>query len=448
MTEKKKSFFKNSPFKLLISLLMAFTMFFSVPFVSRADKVSGGMSISIPWVNEIIPLTFFGNYTVDGSDRDSDIPYTFRGSVTLPITFSRSNGSVYYEFVSGNAYLDITYTTPTQVAGKKSSFISASLASTSLPQGVSASVRCVDRSQTSAKYRIELSFTRAELILPAKGSITLDLSYMMYAPAHDFGSSYYYLGVNTSGASDFVDNGLNFFNSLNGYSNDVTFIRNRLQSIDDEAMTTNSILSTIQSLDTTRNSTLSNIYSRQNTINSNITTQSTNIRNKIQSQMDNDNANTTAINNKIQAQIDNDNANHKQIMDNWAAWEVITGDREDNHLANDNKNADDIMHSYDSGSQEDKNSEFDASQKQLQETEDNLFGSASGYFSGLDFSLFDIAKFTSVVSSLSFVSGLMQSLFQKMGDFGLIVTVGMVIMIASKVIGVYRFSTGDHGKGG
>lgn len=107
-----------------------------------------------------------------------------------------------------------------------------------------------------------------------------------------------------------------------------------------------------------------------------------------------------------------------------------------------NQNAQDIMHSYDKSSQDSDNARFESSRQELQEQEDSLFSSAMDGFGSLDMEDYSFGKFSAMLDAFSFVSGFMQSCFVKMGDFGVIVTIGLVVMIATKVIGLYRFSTG------
>lgn len=176
--------------------------------------------------------------------------------------------------------------------------------------------------------------------------------------------------------------------------------------------------------------------------------------------------NSTAIYNRVDNIMKSVNRTENNIV-NWSSVIVsklealISSNSKDNsdiiNAANQNskneidaanKNADDIMNSYDSSSQDTDNGRFDASQKELQATEDSLFGDASKAFDDLDFQKYGIGSVPGIVSAMSFVSGFLQSLYVKMGVFGTIVTTGMVVLIASKVIGLFRFSTDGGGKGG
>lgn len=109
---------------------------------------------------------------------------------------------------------------------------------------------------------------------------------------------------------------------------------------------------------------------------------------------------------------------------------------------------DEIINGYDNPKQDDDNKLFEDSQKELQDAEDSLFSSASAGFGDLDMADYELGKFTNAMNAFQFVSGFLQSVYIKSGDFGKIVAIGFVILIASKVIGLYRFSTGDGDEGG
>lgn len=170
-------------------------------------------------------------------------------------------------------------------------------------------------------------------------------------------------------------------------------------------------------------------------------------------------AESSAIQLKIQAQIDNDNTNRDKIISALNAnskAEIADADRNAaniisilnaNHKAqvdNDDKNADDIMNSYDKSVQDSDNKRFEDSRKELQEQEDSLFSSATEGFGSLDMSDYSFGRFSAMQGAFSFVSGFIQSCYVKMGDFGAVVTVGLVLLIATKVIGLFRFQVVEH----
>lgn len=109
-----------------------------------------------------------------------------------------------------------------------------------------------------------------------------------------------------------------------------------------------------------------------------------------------------------------------------------------------NQNAQDIMHGYDKMAQDKDNERFEDSRKELQEQEDSLFESASSGFGSLDMGDYGIGMFSAMQGAFSFVSGFIQSCYVKMGDFGAVVAVGLVLLIATKVIGLFRFQVVEH----
>lgn len=109
-----------------------------------------------------------------------------------------------------------------------------------------------------------------------------------------------------------------------------------------------------------------------------------------------------------------------------------------------NSNAHDIMHGYDKSDQDSDNERFESSRQELQEQEDSLFSSATEGFGSLDMGDYGIGKFSAMQGAFSFVSGFIQSCYVKMGDFGAVVTVGLVLLIATKVIGLFRFQVVEH----
>lgn len=104
----------------------------------------------------------------------------------------------------------------------------------------------------------------------------------------------------------------------------------------------------------------------------------------------------------------------------------------------------DIIHGYDSTDQNSDNQRFEDSRQELQDEEDSLFNDAMSGFGDLDMDDYSIGKFAAMQAAFSFVSGFLQSLYVQMGDFGSIVTIGLVLLIASLVIGLYKYQVIDH----
>lgn len=433
MTAKKENLL-NPLFKIFLSLFMAVILFLECPFTASAERVTGaGLTINMSGTNTMIPLTFFGNYTDTEGDRDSFIPYTYEGAVTLPINVHRSQGP-YYVYVSGVALIDVTFTATSQITGATHGYISASILSSSLPPGMSANLRIKSRSHGKSVYQLILSFNRVDLIMAQEGSVTLSLSEVITAQAHDFGASYQTSYINVTNSGDFVDQGLTFQSNLNGYDPDISIFHTYFREI--------------------RNAVQS-IYDRLDIMNTNIVNQTNTLNQSIWALNSQTQTNTTAITDRIKQGVSDimltlnnnfrslRNANAENTSFLMSAIQVSAKDIQSNA----DKNADDIMNSYDSTEQESENDKFSASQKEYQDKEDSLFADATGIFSKLDLSLYSFDRFAGVVASLSFVSSALQSFYNKSGTFGAIVTVSLVVMLASKVLGLHRFSTGDHSDG-
>lgn len=412
MTAKKENLL-NPLFSIFLSLFMAVILFLECPFTASAETVTGaGLTINMSGTNTMIPLTFFGNYTDTEGDRDSFIPYTYEGAVTLPINVRRSQGP-HYVYVSGVALIDVTFTATSQITGATHGYISASILSSSLPPGMSVNLRIKSRSHGKSVYQLVLSFNRVDLIMAQEGSVTLSLSEVITAQAHDFGASYQTSYINVTNSGDFVDQGLTFQSNLNGYDPDISVFHNYFREI------RNAVQST---------------YDRLGIMNTNILNQTGRIDHSIWALNSQTQTNTTAISDRIERST-------ATLM-----TEIQTSSN--NIQSNADKNANDIMHSFDSTEFDSVNDELSVSQKEYLDTEDSLFADATGAFSKLDFSQYSFERFIGMIASLSFVSSALQSFYLKSGPFGLIVTISMVVMLASKVIGLHRFSTGSHSDSG
>lgn len=403
-----------SIWKMMISFCMALFIFITYSISSSAATGKDG-NLEFTIRNSGSPmlyLDFWNNISVDGSDRDTvSVPYVWRGS--NPFQFfmrSPSSDDTNYYYVSGNLYVTLNFTlnsVPTGVTMSGAAprvFIDDS----SLPDGIT--VFPSSPTGTASQFSVNMYFRFDNVLCryTIGGGFTLGLITSGYGKVNNYGSSYGNIGYTVNIASDYVES-LTYAE----YPTDMNYTYKYFYNIFNSQ---NNNLNTV-------NSKLTDIYSRlgneqtAGTVNYNIVDRANRIIQELYTLRQNDNANS-------QAQI---NAGNKNSQD---------------EITNANKNADDIMHSYDSGSQEDKNKEFDSSQKELQEVEDSLFTSAADAFGGLDLKDYSFSKFTAMANAFTFVSGFMQSLYIKGGDFALIVSIGLVVMIASKVIGLYRFSTG------
>lgn len=417
MLQRNKILF-SSLFRIVVSLCMAVIMFLSYSFHSHAQiGLDGDIVLNLFSGNPLLVLDFFANYTSEGSDRDSDIPYTFDGSSYMSFSMARQGNT--YLYLSGYASKIVTYSRVTESTGVNYNVTPRPyISSVSLPEGISVYISSYSGNADSFSVTYTFSFDNVDISNPLRGGFTVGFYSSGYAPANYFGSSYGYVQYNYKTSNDYSGN-LRFGTVVTDFDSTARFFYNRFNDLHTDQQ---------------------NIYSRLNTINNSITSQTDTLSARLHDIDFNNVNNYRIIENNQQSIINRLNANSTAEINNATV-------NSKNEIDTANKNADDIMNSYDSASQGSDNKRFDDSQKELQETEDNLFGSATGYFDAVDFTS-AAASLVTIASSLSFVSGLMQQFYVKSGVFGMIVTISLVVMIASKIIGLYRFSTGGDGKGG
>lgn len=348
---------------------------------------------------------------------------TYKGTVTLSFELKQGTAKRY---VRGRASLPLTLSVSAPSSGTQGNQFSYSMLSYSAPDGVTVSTRSSVSSgagNNSRNMYIYLNFDDYDLSSSKYFSVTLEVSV----------SRWFFLN-NFSNAQNAVTVGFKA-----GTLNDATVSYGSWQDL---TPMNRWLYDQATSLNTMLNAIFTKIGAESSAIQLKIGTESTNIRNKIQAQIDNDNSNAAKLRDTL-------NANSKaEIADADRNAASIISTLNANHKAqteNDDKNADDIMHNYDTTDQDSDNKRFDDSQKELEQVEDSLFGDALTGFSSLDMSQYSFGRFTAMLGALTFVSGFLQSCYVKMGDFGAIVTVGLVVMIATKVIGIYRFSTGGDG---
>ncbi|AXH73578.1 MAG: hypothetical protein [Inoviridae sp.] len=423
MTVGKKSYRKISArfLRMFISLFVAVSLFLQTPLQADAYVgTSNGVSVEYSSSNFTSIVSLFAN---PGNGKTESV--SFSGRISFPVYIYSNQSNIYY--ASGRAYIPVTFSATYNTAGFTLLYLTGSLVGYSAPEGVTVSCNNIEAPGSSASgvavgsttLRLEMNSVDISRIR------VVQLYFDVSATARASSSNYIVPGSLT--ASCVLGNSTL---SLSGY-------RHSYESSDRDGW--------IKAFFDSCVSFLSQIYARQGDINNsiilntnNMTSQAGRIMTKMSEVLDlhiqNDNrlANllVSVLNSNSSDQIANANQNSKNEID--AA----------------NNNADNIMNSYDSTSQESDNDRFEASQKELQDTEDSLFGDASGAFDALNLSDFLIGGNASMVAAMSFVSGFLQSCYQKMGTFGTIVTSGMVVLIVSKVLGLHRFSTDGGGKGG
>lgn len=372
---------------ILASLLMAFF----VPVTARADiNHAADISFSAQAGTVIVPLSFYGQDFENGISVVSDTPFIYTGTVSVPVYLAKNNNvdDYYTGFLSKRFTLSLTSVPP----GFQFMNFTVSVLSTDLPDGVSFSSAFGATGLNSSIFDFDVFLNAFDL---SAGSVWFYVTFEIKA------YGYYGRQQKPTALSSALNCSISFSTDWSGTlaSSDYKY------ELDGSAPF-------YQALQDINSSIIDQVKDFEITVNANSA-----------DQIANDNQNTD-----------------KQIS--------AANQNSANEIAAANKNADDIMHSFDNTSQQEKNQELEASRSELNDFEDSLFEDAVSGFSGLNFEDYGFSKFTNMMNALQFVSSFLQSVYVKLGDFGLVVTIGMVVMIASKVIGLYRFSTGDSGGDG
>lgn len=408
MTAKKKDFgFFMKRFRIYLALFMAAILFFEFPFTSEASVVTGEFFIlNVSSSTVYLPLKAM---PFDSTNDSRAIPVSYNGSSTLSFSVSQNANKSY---ASGAVIFPVTFKFTSSLTGDKVIAwwgCQASIQNVSAPDGITVSMSNLKHTTTSCSFDLRVDLEDVFFYLIPHISVTFDLSAQIL-----MSQSYLNVGscrvTATSSVGSISSQGGRFYDYVYEYGPNIW-------------------LHTI----------LTAISSKLTSLDTSVNTQGQNIVNRIQTLLVNMNTNHNFINDSIKnsskSEIDAANTNSQKEID-------AANKNSQNEINNANKNADDIMHSYDSSGQQSDNDRFDQSQKELQDTEDSLFSSALTGFGSLNLDDYSFGKFTAMLEAFSFVSGFIQSLYVKMGDFGLIVTIGLVVMIATKVLGLYRFSTG------
>lgn len=415
--------------RMALSFLMALALFVHAPLEVRAGVHSGGVKL-IP-VNSSYAIILNAAANLNGTSSYG----SYEGDFTLFFDLSSSS-----PYISGLIVLPIDV----RISGKISSY-NVSVASTTLPP------------EFTVSPLGPMSGTTA-VVGPASFSFRLYLK-----------TEQYYIHQNMYGSVTFhitatvIPGTASLPAATHGSMNVGKNILYYMTTYDSLADMPSSPLGSIYSAIGLCSSYISNVFTAVQNNTSSTATWLQTLVNHVDANHNalvrNDNANTTKVTDKIQAQINNDNTNRDKIISALNAnskAEIADADRnaasiistlDANHKAqteNDDKNADDIMNSYDKSDQDSDNKRFEDSRKELQEQEDSLFSSAMEGFGSLDMSDYSLGRFSAMQGAFSFVSGFIQSCYVKMGDFGAVVTVGLVLLIATKVIGLFRFQVVEH----
>lgn len=108
-----------------------------------------------------------------------------------------------------------------------------------------------------------------------------------------------------------------------------------------------------------------------------------------------------------------------------------------------------LQNGFDSSAGDSMNDDFSASLNSYETSQDSLFNAAQSGLSG--FTFVDFSSYPALVTSMSFVTSMITSVFGAMGGesgpVGIVLSVLFSVMLVSMAIGLYRYFS-SHGKGG
>lgn len=405
----------KSSWKVLICLIMAFVLFFECPFESQAVvvigeyfKCTGGSS------STNIPLISYSFADTPTPSSDYWIPVTYQGDFSLTYSVTQTAGKSY---ASGGFVVPVTTTYTIKNDDFRDVHINVDMTSFEAPDGITVTYKGIGGSAGTQSY--QLIFQLENVFFYNIPSVTVNFSFECsgFVLGSTLLHSVSYIGLSTTSGSATLQGG-RYYDYAYEYGSGASLNK---MVVDACKLVVAQVAASGNYLGGISQKILDNMLPY-----------TTIIKNQVR---DSGNYIADTMKYYYQELINTFNANSQNQID-------AANKNSQNEINTANKNADDIMHSYDSTGQQSDNDRFDQSQKQLQKTEDSLFSSALTGFGSLNLENYSFGKFTAMLEAFSFVSGFIQSLYVKMGDFGLIVTIGLVVMIAIKVIGLYRFSTG------
>lgn len=119
-----------------------------------------------------------------------------------------------------------------------------------------------------------------------------------------------------------------------------------------------------------------------------------------------------------------------QVFDNFTTlFEKMDEDQEE------------LINGYDPGTGSAAKNEFDSSAAQLEAAEGNLFGQTS--YDQVDYQQFNsFFSIEAVAASMLFVKAILESLYGALGVFGVPLTIGLVLLVFTRIIGFQNFYSG------
>lgn len=120
--------------------------------------------------------------------------------------------------------------------------------------------------------------------------------------------------------------------------------------------------------------------------------------------------------------------------------EQISADRQntDDLISNQDKNTDTMVNGYDNSGMNSDNDRLNSSLTEYGQAEDNLMGDVNKHIGSIDFDY----SFDSIVSVVGSVSDFFQGIYERSGQFQIVINVCLILSLASCAVGIYRLKGG------
>lgn len=120
--------------------------------------------------------------------------------------------------------------------------------------------------------------------------------------------------------------------------------------------------------------------------------------------------------------------------------EQINADRENTEdlISNQDKNTDTMVNGYDNSGMNADNDRLNSSLTEYGKAEDSLMDDVNGHIGGIDFDY----SFDSIINVIGSVSDFFQGIYERSGQFQIVINVCLILSLASCAVGIYRLKGG------
>ena len=120
--------------------------------------------------------------------------------------------------------------------------------------------------------------------------------------------------------------------------------------------------------------------------------------------------------------------------------EQLEADRQntDDLINNQDENTDTVVNGYDNSGMNADNDRLNSSLTEYGQAEDSLMDDVNDHISGIDFDY----NFDSIISVIGSVSDFFQGLYERSGQFKIVINVCLILSLASCAVGIYRLKGG------